>query len=218
MTCRIELNHEALTGRRWAIACYESPVDELRWQITASAQTPVEIVSDIVSLLAAAWDARTPDAMLDGDAGRDQLIHQVLQDAGHSTRALNGLRTWTSPDGAAGLEWSRFHSLRHPAESGATAWGGSQDSSGRSAWKVTFTAFTPDPLITSVLGHLADPSPVQRHVREIPAPHRDRVRMESLSARTAAATTQARSNGRTVQPAAPALGHHTSATGQDRSR
>jgi hypothetical protein len=205
----------------WNVAVHTDPFGAPRWMAAFDTPTPIELVTAFTTALAISH-ARSPELCV---AGTTQGVDEVLRplcEAGWKREDLRAETVLTAPDQLSGLTYSRRPltpkaELRQD-ETRWVLWGGRDGYISR--WYASFTSRTPTHLIAAVTARLADPTPVLRYRRDVPARNRGAAHITPVrpptptpldvrraSAARARSTISSRANART--PAA----HATAGTG-----
>ncbi|MFI5800588.1 DUF317 domain-containing protein [Streptomyces sp. NPDC051677] len=153
-TLRIERVHEAPAHETaWTVAAYETPVSDRMWVLTATGATPAPVLQDLLTHLADGdgWDTAIGAPV---DEKMVTLATQPLSDAGWKHTVDGRWIRWTSPDGAAGVQFDAF-TAQYPSQNLATwtVWAGPDRD--RPTWSVTASAHTPSSLLADLSEALA---------------------------------------------------------------
>ncbi|WP_405539644.1 DUF317 domain-containing protein [Streptomyces sp. NBC_00075] len=157
----------------WKVTVHTDLFEPPRWMATFDTATPIELVTAFTTALANSH-AEGPDSYLTGTALRAEEGLRPLTEAGWKHEYLRAETLLTAPDQLAGLTYSRRF-LTPEAELREDAarwllWGGRDGYISR--WYASFTTHTPVRLIAATTARLADPTPVIRHPRDVPARNR----------------------------------------------
>ncbi|MFI6289316.1 DUF317 domain-containing protein [Streptomyces sp. NPDC051018] len=147
---RVEFVHEAddRTDIGWTVAAYESPVGERLWHATATAGTPVEIMSTFLDSLASenAW-GHGPTPVTEKAIAE---ATRPLGDAGWTHTVTGHGITLTAPGPhPAGVRFDPHIAHPHPAWS---MWSGNPD---RPDWAIRLSPYTPAALLQDLTFELA---------------------------------------------------------------
>ncbi|MFJ4676847.1 DUF317 domain-containing protein [Kitasatospora sp. NPDC088783] len=169
-------------GARWHAVHIDPPTGQRVWHVTADEQTPAEITTAVHAALAAAL-AGAPDDLrhpaLSGGL-------ESLADAGWTMDGMPGRIVWTAPDGMASV--SRTTSAAALTDGANPNWvvsGGDRRPDGP-GWSIEMSRHSPRLLLQAVSAALADPAPVARLARQIPAAHSAHLITTTLEQRPAA--------------------------------
>ncbi|MEH0441553.1 DUF317 domain-containing protein [Streptomyces scabiei] len=153
-TLRIERVHETPAHETaWTVAAYETPVSDRMWVLTATGAAPAPVLQDLLTHLADGdgWDTAIGAPV---DEKMVTLATQPLSDAGWKHTVDGRWIRWTSPDGAAGVQFDAF-TAQHPSQNLATwtIWAGPDRD--RPTWSVTASPHTPSSLLADLSETLA---------------------------------------------------------------
>lgn len=157
----------------WKVTAHTDPFGLPLWMATFDTATPIELVTAFTTALANSY-ANGPDSYrTDTDRAVDGAL-RPLTEAGWKHENLRAETLCTAPDQLAGLTYSRQF-LAPEAELREDAarwvlWGGRDGYI--SSWYASFTSHTPLHLIAATTARLADPAPVLRYERDVPARNR----------------------------------------------
>ncbi|MFB6946895.1 MULTISPECIES: DUF317 domain-containing protein [unclassified Streptomyces] len=153
-TLRIERIHESPDHETaWTVAAYETPVSDRMWVLTATGTTPAPVLQELLDHLA---DGDGWDTALGSPVNEKTVTAatQPLSDAGWKHTVDGRWIRWTSPTGAAGVQFDAF-AARHPNQSLTTwtVWAG--PSLNHPTWTLTASPFTPSSLLADLSETLA---------------------------------------------------------------
>lgn len=166
LALRAEFVHQAAPqATNWTIAAYESPVGDRLWHATATASTPIQIISTLLDELASDW---TYAAARSTDVSAQAVIEAMtpLAEAGWK-QSVDGRRMqWTPPNGdAAGVQFDAFADRSPVGQLPAwRIWGG--NTFHQPAWVLRFSPHVPVGLLHSLTIQLA----YGKSVRHTPTP------------------------------------------------
>ncbi|MCP9213068.1 DUF317 domain-containing protein [Streptomyces cucumeris] len=189
-TLRIERIHETPAHETaWTVAAYETPVSDRMWHLTATGATPAPVLQDLLIHLADAdgWDTAIDTPVDDRTVA---AATQPLSDAGWKHTVDGRWIRWTSPDGAAGVQFEAF-TAQHPSQNLVTwtIWAGPGPD--RATWTITASLHTPSSLLTGLSETLAH----QTCMHEVQPGREHRTRLAN-SAPAAPAATASRPSSR----------------------
>ncbi|MEC3997140.1 DUF317 domain-containing protein [Actinacidiphila sp. DG2A-62] len=150
---RVEFVHEPRAGEpRWTVAAYESQVGERLWHATATASTPVEMVSTLLDSLTSG--AASTD---DGAVSEQAVAHVARPLAGWAQSVEGRFIRWAPPraDGA-GVRFDAFAAQARPGRDSRTwtLWGG--DNADRPVWAIHLSSQTPAAVLQDLAFELAE--------------------------------------------------------------
>ncbi|MBZ3915273.1 DUF317 domain-containing protein [Streptomyces acidiscabies] len=158
----------------WRIGAYDSPVADLAWVVTANHNTPPEFIGALTKTLADDYEACREAFLNPPGAIRSRPLAPLL-DAGwklDDTRRSGDTLHMVSPDRMAGL-----HVNRYSADDRYVLWA----NSGRNQTLITFSATTPDHLVSTTLAAFSSPRPLLREHHMLHPSVRHAVRLEPIT-------------------------------------
>ncbi|WP_328509579.1 DUF317 domain-containing protein [Streptomyces mirabilis] len=163
-TVRLGYLPEGDDNALWKITAYSDPFATPRWLVTFQDSTPIEIVQDFTTALAAAYTEGPGSYLYYGNSDLAALdVGTSLAAAGWSHRYGAADVSFESPDGLAEVHLRR-NRLDHTAEMTGhqERWLMLAGPPGRQ-WYATASSFTPEGLVAAMNAALTDPAPVIRY-------------------------------------------------------
>ncbi|MFI5804353.1 DUF317 domain-containing protein [Streptomyces sp. NPDC051561] len=160
LTARIEFTHEAASGTTaWTIAGYESPVGPRTWYATISADTPPDLVLDLLDGLADHLtnihlpNSTTSFASADPRESGAQASTLLVEAGWQHTQDGRGAR-WHAPDGST-TEVRFDHIAAYYADGENLVWSVSgTDDRPRTGWSIQLSQSTPAPVLHTLVENL----------------------------------------------------------------
>lgn len=202
------------TARREGECTFTYAADPLGmpvWSAHFDRAVPDEVRAAFAELLLDGVETYFADYLRGGPQYTGQTPAHVF--AAHEWEPAHGSRPWrmVAPDGHAAfhIRSGYLDEQRELRERGMATWRltAGPDPVSRPTWTASFTAHTPEPLVTATAVATVNPEPARRPAHQVPELHRPLVSLQPAEDSARAAAAQIRSHAATATPLTPDHAH-----------